>query len=787
MNANIIYHNLAKERGMESAYRRLLCVILSMLLLGIVIESNLSAKEILVLSARDSLPVNSAAITVYNEFRDSIANTSSDDSGRASILGEGRYVMVRHDMFVPLMSKLRQGEKTDTLRLKNVTEIDELVVDASGNEGKGFSRSYYIPREDMKRYLNVLQSLNEIPNLIVMSDDDIYFEGSGNVKLLLNGVDTSIIEVRALDKDDILRVDTYSVAPPQYRIEGYESVIDIITKSSLVGGNASVSINQAPYPLIGRNSAAIFHNYNKSRFYAVYSNSNGHYRRERQSEFLDYEFDGVSYYKHKEGLDSHADIDENSLTLGYQLVDPGSYMYSVKLSGALSRNGHDMLQRVSSQSNPTPYDADNEVYIGTNDFVLNNYFEKTFGEGGNRSTLVANLTLQRANSDYMSAYREFELGGTIPSVNACSEYDIQYSNAVANLIYYLPGKSWGSLGFSLYDGYNCSRYKEPGNSTMQRMNSAGAWTQYTGYFNKFVVLSTVGIENQYMDVSVNGNKYNKWRPSVLAYLYYVPLQNLQFRLSYSYSTSNPLISQLSQTYQWLDTRLIFHGNPDLHSYTTHKLGLGINYYFKYLEISFSGYYTDTPGRICENFQKGPDSMIETLINLDKYRDLSGQRQFTVKPLGSSVWTLDALVVGAVIKGASPTYAWTGYRYQFMASTAVNLDKWSISASYQYPGRVAVGQLIRPRTQAYSARCYYRPNENIAVGLSIECPFSKGWKESERTVKESPVQMITEYCSGDRANLVSLMFEWNISYGKNRASRQNHRINILTEEKGVLRK
>lgn len=55
MNANIIYHNLAKERGMGSAYRRLLCVILSMLLLGIVIESNLSAKEILVLSARDSL------------------------------------------------------------------------------------------------------------------------------------------------------------------------------------------------------------------------------------------------------------------------------------------------------------------------------------------------------------------------------------------------------------------------------------------------------------------------------------------------------------------------------------------------------------------------------------------------------------------------------------------------------------------------------------------------------------------------------------------------------------
>ena len=749
--------------------------------------STVSAKDVVVIAEGDDAPVEGAGITMYDAARDSIGNTLTDSRGRAAMLQGSRYALAQHDLFVPRMVTLSEGETTDTIKIKKATEIDEVVVEASDNAMMGPHNSYFIPREDMKRYVNVLQSLNEIPNLLVMHDNSIFFEGNKNVKLLLNGVETSIIEVRALDKDDILKVNTYSVAPARYRVEGYESLIDIITKSSLRGGNASISINQAPYPLIGDNSAALFYNYKRSRFSAIYGNSNRHQTRWRQSEFLDYEFDGVEYYKHKEGLDSHDNSDGNNLTLGYQNADPGSYMYNVKLTGAISRNGQNLLQRVTSQSNPTPYDASNQLSIGSENFILNNYFEKNLGVNGSYGLIVANLTLQQTNSDYLSQYREFEFNAEDPTVDERSKYDIRYNNIVANVIYYLPSKKWGNLSFSVYDGYNYSVYKEPSVRTTQRKNTAGAWAQYYGFFGKFTVLSTLGIENMYMKSSLSNDKDCEWRPSVRADVYYKPLNNLRLSLGYSFYTAAPSISQLSQTDQWLDTRLVFHGNPDLHTYTSHNLTLGATFDSRYLEFSLSARYTDMPGRICENFQTAPDYMLETLINLDKYRELCGQLDFTVKPLGSTVWEISCRIIAGTMKGASPGYDWTGSRFQLMPYTSVNLTKWTIFARYQYPGKATIGQLIRPRTQAWGAGFYYRPIENLSLGLSIECPFGKGWKESERTVAESPVQMNTELFIRDRANLVSVMLEWNVSFGKNRERQQRQRININTDEDGVLRK
>ncbi|MEZ3519192.1 MAG: hypothetical protein K1V75_04550 [Muribaculaceae bacterium] len=171
----------------------------------------------------------------------------------------------------------------------------------------------------------------------------------------------------------------------------------------------------------------------------------------------------------------------------------------------------------------------------------------------------------------------------------------------------------------------------------------------------------------------------------------------------------------------------------------------------------------------------------------KYHELTGTLQFTVKPLGSTIWTIDARIIGGSIKGASPTYDWTGYRVQLMPSTSLNLEKWTVYASYQYPGRIAIGQLIMPRTQSWNVGFSYRPKESLSLGIDIGCPFGKGWKESQRTVAESPVQLNTEYFVRDRANLVSLTFEWNVFFGKNHKSSEPPRININTEENGVLHK
>ncbi|MDE5664075.1 MAG: outer membrane beta-barrel protein [Muribaculaceae bacterium] len=747
-----------------------------------------AAKNVVVLSAGDNTPVESAVITMYDAQRDSVGSVVSDINGVSTVTPQSRYVHAEHDLYVPHLFTLTDGEATDTLRLKKATEIEELVVQGSTMTEKGVCRSYIIPRDNMRRYINVFQSLNEIPNLVVLPNNEIFYQGKGGVKLLLNGIDSSITEIRALDKDDISKVEVYSTAPARYMVEGYNSVVDIITKSSLVGGNASISINQAPYPLWGDNSAAIFYNYKRSRFSAIYSNENSHGipSKDIQSDFLDYEFDGVKYYKHRQGIEENSDYDTNNLTLGYMLSDPESYTYSVKLSGGMTRDSENNLQRVVSQSNPTPYDARNLLSTSTDNIALSNYFEKKLGEGSKNGLLVSNLVLQRANSSYFSGYKEFEAGMSAPTIDETSQYAIQFSKIVGTVLYYMPRQKWGNMSFNIYDSFAYSRYREATVQTSQRVNTLGMWAQYYNYFGKFICVVVAGAENQYTYASVNAGKENLWHPTISANLYYDPSPRIRLSASYSYSNRAPSIAQLSTTYQWIDTKLIFHGNPGLNSYSLNNLDLKANYSHKYLNFSVGVGYMNNPGYICENFQEGPDYMLQTIINLDKYQELSGNFSMTVKPLGSTIWTIFARVGGGLLKGSSPTYDWTGYRFQMQASTSVNLDKWSFSANYQFPGKVVEGQLIRPRTEDWSISGYYRPKENLSVGLSIKCPFGKGWKESERTVEESPVQMRNESEVRYMANLVRLQFEWNVSFGKNQ-KRPQQLFDSTSNENGILHK
>lgn len=746
------------------------------------------AKNVVVLSAGDNTPVESAVITMYDAQRDSIGSVVSDINGVSTVKPQSRYVHAEHDLYVPHLFTLTDGEATDTLRLKKATEIEELVVQGSTMTEKGVCRSYIIPRDNMRRYINVFQSLNEIPNLVVLPNNEIFYQGEGGVKLLLNGIDTSITEIRALDKDDISKVEVYSTAPARYMVEGYNSVVDIITKSSLVGGNASISIKQAPYPLWGDNSAAIFYNYKRSRFSAIYSNENSHGipSKDIQSDFLDYEFDGVTYYKHRQGIEENSDYDTNNLTLGYMLSDPESYTYSVKLSGGMTRESEDILQRVVSQSNPTPYDARNLLSTSTDNIALSNYFEKKLGEGSKNGILASNLMLQRANSSYFSGYKEFEAGMSNPTIDETSRYAIQFSKIVGNVLYYMPRQKWGNMSFNIYDSFAYSRYREATVQTSQRVNTLGMWAQYYNYFGKFICVAMAGVENQYTYASVNAGKENLWRPTISANLYYDPSPRIRLSARYVFTSQSPTIAQLSTTYQWLDTKLIFHGNPDLHSYTVNQLTLNASYNHKYLDFSISAGYNNNPGYICYNFQEGSDYMLETLINLNTYQELKGDFSIDVKPLGSSVWTIHASVGGSRLKGSSPTYDWTGYRFQMQASTSVNLDKWTFFAHYQYPGKLVEGQLIRPRTESWFITGYFRPKENLSVGLTLECPFGKGWKDSERTVASSPVQMRVENEVRYMANLVQLHFEWNVSFGKNQ-KRPQQRFEHKSNENGILHK
>ena len=153
---------------------------------------------------------------------------------------------------------------------------------------------------------------------------------------------------------------------------------------------------------------------------------------------------------------------------------------------------------------------------------------------------------------------------------------------------------------------------------------------------------------------------------------------------------------------------------------------------------------------------------------------------TVKPLGNNKWTIWTRIIGARIHGEGETYSWNGYRFQWMVNTSVNLKKWNFSAFYQYPGRVAEGQIIAPRAQCWSVEALFRPVQNLSVGMELFMPFGKSFKEGQHTVGSALVNNVYTTQIRDMANMVSLNF------GKNDNSAQPQFDNATTDT-GILKK
>lgn len=752
---------------------------------GCYLPSYADARYILVLNAKDSVAVQEAKVTGYSIQRDSIATSVTDADGLVCLPAAAAYALVEQGKYESQLATLSQAP-IDTVWLRPATTIDELVVTASNSQDNHTHISYIIPREDMRKYNNFYLALNEIPDLIVDRNMGLYYQGSNRVALMINGVPTNATELEAISKDDILKVDVYKVAPVRFMSQGYQSAIDIITKATLVGGNFSMNLSQAFFPLIGDNNLSLFYNNRRSRFKVFYNNTNTHYTKLRQTDLLRYEFDGTEYFKDKEGLDSHSNVDSNALTLSYQNNLPDSYLYNITVSGNINRDGENLWQEVTSESISTPYEAQNGLFTSSNALNVNNYFEKSLGNQGSAGKLMADVTYRTVGSHYDSNYREFADGATAaPTVDVQSLYDIRYRTVMAEMMYQLPYHPWGMLSCSAYNAWQHSRYTETAYRSYETTDDLGAYAMYQGWFGKFTLVASMGISRKYISTSENG-KQCLWSPTPSVSVYYSPLGNLWVNLGYSYTTGAPTIAQLSQTDQWLDTRLVYHGNSDLHTYKSHAVQAAVNLNSKYLNAYVMASYATTPGYLCNYFMMTPQYLLETIVNLKKYRNLFSRIQLTGKPLGNNLWTISTYINLGRLWGAGETYDWKGFRFQWFTTTQVNLDKWNIYVNYQFPGKVAEGQLIMPRTQHWAIGGSFRPQENLSVGLQISCPFGKGWKESQRTVNTALVDRRSTTIVPQRANLVSLMFEWNLQFGKNHNNAQP-RFTHSTDETGILTK
>lgn len=725
-------------------------------------------------------PIPEVVCVGLSQDMDSIASWISDRQGRIDVDNtEVAYLLASRDGYSERLVTLASLQG-DTVTMSTPVALQEVLVTPDDTDEFATHESYRIPIADFNRYANVFQAMNEIPNLTVLSNGALFYEGNQNVKLLINGVDATRQEVMSLSKEDISRIDVYRTPPPRFAAQGIASVVDIRLKSKLHGGNGSLNISQAFHPVEGENSAAVYYNYRQSRFSILYNNTNRHYRNLRQSEVLEYDFDGVNYIKNKQGLDSKDDRDNNNVRLSYQINRPGSFLYNVNGGVSANSSGREYNQNVCAGGIEFP--ASNYLHTRFTRYRVGNYIEKNFGNG---STLLGNIAFQHYSTSYDSRYRE--TGGNSSHLeDSQSRYSTGLNAVMSEFQYELPKTKAGYFTVVAYEVFNRSKYHNTATPYSLENNKAGGMLQWMGSRRRVQWFVLAGIDWYHTVSSRLGMVHDLIIPNPAVNINWRPFRKFRINLEYSLRGMNPSIAQLSETEQWLDNRLVYHGNAKLKPYRTHNAGISFVFNNKYLNLSLKGMFESSKGMICDMYTRTEEYMLQTLVNLDRYRVWSSQADITIKPLGNNRLTFWNRIIAADLDGKNSEYSWHGYRFQWMSTISLNLDRWTAELYYQYPGKIVEGQLERPRAECWSATVLYRPVPDLSVGLEWFMPFGRGMREREYTVNSAPVYADTEIFVRDKANMLSLKLSYNFTFGRNK-NRARPQYDNVNDDSGILTK
>lgn len=679
-------------------------------------------------------------------------------------------------------ARLTLGEEPSSIVETTLEEdryqLTEVVVTPEMMRQFDTHTSYRISQKEIANYSNFGLALNTIPFLTVTSQGDMLYRGTPDVLVLLNGVKTSWAEIQGLDKGDVAKVDVYENPPAQYRLAGAGTVVNIITRRDLAGGNVSIDLKDSFRPVYGDNSLSAFYNHGRSRFSIVYDNSMSHYKKVRTDETLGYTIDGKDYMKRKRGYDSPSSRDNNSLSLGYMNYRLGDYQFNANLSTSFHKEDQRKGQNVSTNGE-REIDAKRGLHNKYDQYALNLYFNKQW-KGGR--SLLADVTGTIYDTRFSSSYTERDPEGA-SRFDERSAYTTKRYSILSTLQYTFssPIGSW-TLG-GRYT-YRASTQTREAMDIDQTQHTLYGYAELYGH--KGIFYYNLSVAAKYLNATMDKRTaWNKWYPAPSASVTLRPGNHLNLRLGYSYTANVPSVSLLSETEQWLDNFYVYRGNASLRPYSNHQVYLQANATPRHWSLSLLGIYNYAPHDICNHFEMTPDYILQTYTNLKSRKEYGGQAVVDFFPLADKSLKLEVIGIYLWQRGRETDgNTWRGRRYQLMAIGSYTLPKWDFEVYYQYPGQTMQGQLETPRAEVLRLTMAYKPIRNMCVGLEWNQPFMGGFSEGEHTTPGCVIRSDITNNIRDWNNMVCLTFSYNFSFGKQRKA-PSQRVKNVDADSGLL--
>lgn len=546
------------------------------------------------LTDENGQPVMFANVALWQPADSSIvAGTVSDEAGAFELTynSSGNYqISASYIGFVSFRKTimLRDNQTFDLGKIimkVQQAEIDEIVIQQERLKAKqqADKTTYYINSAIKKTSKTGRDMLRHIPGVQLDLMQNISLNGSGNIIILVNGIERDGAFLSQINSDKIDRVEIQNSPGPEYNAE-ISGVINVVLKKNEntgISGQLYVNIPTAPDEVFSFPSASLNYAFDKLTLYTSYNGAFSFFdiktedkrlftRENETSERIKSEDLLQQNWSHKLHFGADYFFNEYNQLNVYGFVS----RFSNEQSGSFHFNEIDSASE-NRQTNyiKDDYDINNSAYASV-------YYKHIFGENAELSFDANYYALDSENKLSLSdlAGETEQISRSLPQNNLWkTRLNFRFPvNAFMNV----------KTGFEHHTNYLS-------NDLMPEFSYKESTSSYyiSSNYKKDKIQAKAGIRAEYLQYGHAESESNQLIATPALHIKYRLADAGHLRFSYKKSIARPRVYQLNPTVQSLDFYTTQKGNSELKPEISHTANLDYSLTFGNNFLTAGLFYT----------------------------------------------------------------------------------------------------------------------------------------------------------------------------------------------------
>ncbi|MDO5615433.1 MAG: outer membrane beta-barrel protein [Cruoricaptor ignavus] len=533
-----------------------------------------------------------------------------------------------------------QSINVDSIKTK---EIKEVLIQTQKKRQFSDKAVYTFDKEALEkaRYSNdLLATLPELQYDPISNKVASIKEGT--ILFLINGIEVTEMQMRGVSPANVVKVEYFDIPPTRWATRA-DTVVNIITKNPENGYSYGADITSGLTTGFVNGSAYANYTKGKNNIGLEYTMSLRDYNNRKINKSYEYELNNLNYHSNEQQKD-HFGYIVNSIATRYTNVETGKYSFQAKVNLEFLNNfSNGIGQSVFSQGTNISNNATiHNVASKYTNPTLDLYYSKNLTK---KSELILNLIGSHYNTNSSQYDREWDISNNQDFFNNDMILKIKQNGLVGEVAYnhqFEKGKL--NSGYKISNTSISNDLVNLSGSMQYSVNylEQYLYSEYSGKWNKLAYRLGVGVIN--INSRSADKTYNEWSPSSKIILSYNIKKNKALRFISDYKLVSIPADVLSSNIVQLTPNITRFGNPLLKPHSTFNNSFNYSWSNKYFDMNATAFYNYIPKGFIQSYIRTEDGYGLTNVNTDFSRNFGVQLSGSIKPFGSNIMVIKALVI-----------------------------------------------------------------------------------------------------------------------------------------------